>query len=92
MTSVRKGIGMTDVDVAEEMIVTLRDWVESVVIPHASEFELPDKYPTDMAHQMADFGLFGATIPYRYGGLDLDNMTYARVIEELSAGGCHLQE
>ena len=46
---------MTDVDVAEEMIVTLRDWVESVVIPHASEFELPDKYPTDMAHQMAVF-------------------------------------
>ena len=77
---------MTDVDVAEEMIVTLRDWVESVVIPHASEFELPDKYPTDMAHQMADFGLFGATIPSEYGGLDLDNMTYARVIEELSRG------
>jgi len=77
---------MTDVDVAEEMIVTLRDWVESAVIPHASEFELPDKYPTDMAHQMADFGLFGATIPSEYGGLDLDNMTYARVIEELSRG------
>ena len=77
---------MTDVDVAEEMIVTLRDWVESVVIPHASEFELPDKYPTDMAHQMADFGLFGATIPAEYGGLELDNMTYARVIEELSRG------
>ena len=77
---------MTDVDVAEEMIVTLRDWVESVVIPHASEFELPDKYPTDMAHQKADFGLFGATIPSEYGGLDLDNMTYARVIEELSRG------
>ena len=77
---------MTDVDVAEEMIVTLRDWVESAVIPHASEFELPDKYPTDMAHQMADFGLFGATIPSEYGGLELDNMTYARVIEELSRG------
>jgi len=77
---------MTDVDVAEEMIVTLRDWVESTVIPHASEFELPDKYPTDMAHQMADFGLFGATIPSEYGGLELDNMTYARVIEELSRG------
>ena len=77
---------MTDVDVAEEMIVTLRDWVESAVIPHASEFELPDKYPTDMAHQMADFGLFGATIPSGYGGLELDNMTYARVIEELSRG------
>ena len=81
---------MTDVDVAEEMIVTLRDWVESVVIPHASEFELPDKYPTDMAHQKADFGLFGATIPSEYGGLDLDNMTYARVIEELSRGGMSL--
>ena len=35
---------------------------------------------------MADFGLFGATIPTDYGGLGLDVSTYARVIEELSRG------
>ena len=77
---------MTDVDVADEMIAALKTWVENEVIPHASEFELPDEYPTQMALQMASFGLFGATIPAEYGGLELDNITYARVIEELSRG------
>ena len=75
---------MTDIDIADEMLAALKNWVEAEVIPHASEFELPDEYPTDMALQMADFGLFGATIPSEFGGLELDNMTYARVIEELS--------
>ena len=37
-----------------------------------------------MALQMADFGLFGATIPSEFGGLELDSMTYARVIEGLA--------
>tara|TARA_Y100001935_G_scaffold122495_2_gene101651 strand:- start:22070 stop:23236 length:1167 start_codon:yes stop_codon:yes gene_type:complete len=77
---------MTDIDIADEMLAALKNWVEAEVIPHASEFELPDEYPTDMALQMADFGLFGATIPSEFGGLELDNMTYARVIEELSRG------
>ena len=77
---------MTEVGLADEMISTLRTWVDSEVIPHASEFELPDIYPTDMVLQMAEFGLFGATIPEEYGGLELDNSTYVRVIVELSRG------
>jgi len=39
-----------------------------------------------MAGQMEECGLFGATIPESHGGLDLDHVTYARVIEELSRG------
>ena len=77
---------MTEVGLADEMISTLRTWIDSEVIPHASEFELPDIYPTDMVLQMAQFGLFGATIPGEYGGLELDNSTYVRVIAELSRG------
>jgi|TARA_B110000008_G_scaffold258816_1_gene278089 alkylation response protein AidB-like acyl-CoA dehydrogenase len=77
---------MTEVGLADEMISTLRTWIDSEVIPHASEFELPDIYPTDMVLQMAEFGLFGATIPEEYGGLELDNSTYVRVIAELSRG------
>ncbi len=86
MPPLRNGVVMTDIDIADEMLAALKNWVEAEVIPHASEFELPDEYPTDMALQMADFGLFGATIPSEFGGLELDNMTYARVIEELSRG------
>ena len=73
-------------DVADEIIDTLRRWVDDVVVPGASALELADEYPTEMAEQMEDFGLFGATIPESHGGLDLDHVTYARVIEELSRG------
>ena len=73
-------------DIADEMIDTLRRWVDEVVVPGSSALELADEYPTEMAEQMEEFGLFGATIPESHGGLDLDHVTYARVIEELSRG------
>ncbi|WP_419863828.1 acyl-CoA dehydrogenase family protein [Candidatus Poriferisodalis sp.] len=73
-------------EVADEIIDTLRRWVDEVVVPESSALELADEYPTAMAEQMEDFGLFGATIPESHGGLDLDHVTYARVIEELSRG------
>jgi butyryl-CoA dehydrogenase len=75
-----------DDEVADEIIDTLRRWVDEVVVPGSSALELADEYPTEMAAQMEEFGLFGATIPTPYGGLDLDHVTYARVIEELSRG------
>ena len=73
-------------EVADEIIDTLRRWVDEVVVPGSSALELADEYPTEMAEQMEEFGLFGATIPESHGGLDLDHVTYARVIEELSRG------
>jgi butyryl-CoA dehydrogenase len=39
-----------------------------------------------MVEQLAEFGLFGALIPEESGGLGLDVATYARLVEELSAG------
>ena len=35
---------------------------------------------------MREFGLFGVTIPEEHGGLGLDVLTYARLIEELAYG------
>ena len=78
--------GAASGEVADEIIDTLRRWVDEVVVPESPALELADEYPTAMATQMEDFGLFGATIPESHGGLDLDHVTYARVIEELSRG------
>jgi len=76
----------TDPDVADQIVDTVRSWVESDVIPHASEFELADEFPTPMVEQMKSFGLFGAVIPEEYGGLGLDHVTYSRLVEEISRG------
>jgi butyryl-CoA dehydrogenase len=76
----------TDPELADELVATVREWVRKDVIPVASEYEHADRYPEPMVEQMKAFGLFGSRIPEEYGGLDLDTMTYARLMEELSYG------
>jgi Acyl-CoA dehydrogenases len=76
----------TDQALADQLIDTIRDWVNRDVIPHVDEFEQSDEFPQAMFDQMCEFGLFGATIAEEYGGLGLDITTYTRIIEELSRG------
>ena len=52
----------------------------------ASDLEHDDRFPAEIVEQMRDLGLFGVTIPERYGGLGLDLLTYIGVIEELAYG------
>ncbi len=75
-----------DAEVADQIVGTVRDWVSREVIPGASDLEHADEYPDDWVAQMRSFGLFGARIPEEYGGLGLDTLTYARLMEELSYG------
>ncbi|MHB8670512.1 MAG: acyl-CoA dehydrogenase family protein [Acidimicrobiales bacterium] len=77
---------MVDPEVADELVATVRRFVEKEVLPVASELEHADAYPTELVAGMAGLGLFGCRIAPEYGGLGLDTVTYARVIEELSVG------
>ena len=76
----------TDPQLADELVGAVRSWIRKDVMDQASAFEHADEYPEDMVAQMRAFGLFGATIPPEHGGLGLDVITYARVIEELAYG------
>jgi len=70
----------------QDILATLRRFVEHDVIPAASDLEHRDEYPQALVDMMKQLGLFGATIPAEYGGLGLSFSTYARIIEELSRG------
>jgi butyryl-CoA dehydrogenase len=76
----------TDAEVSDELVSAIRDWVRREVIPVASEYEHADAYPEPLVEQMKAFGLFGSRIPESHGGLGLDVLTYARLMEELSYG------
>jgi len=76
----------TDAALADELVGTIRSWVAKEVIPGASRFEHADEYPEAWVEQMKAFGLFGARIPESHGGLGLDVLTYARLMEELAYG------
>jgi butyryl-CoA dehydrogenase len=76
----------TDPALADELVGTIRTWVRREVIPVASDLEHADEYPAELVAQMREFGLFGARIPAEHGGLELDTLTYARLVEELGYG------
>jgi alkylation response protein AidB-like acyl-CoA dehydrogenase len=70
----------------QEILSAVRDFVDRDVIPHASRLEHEDEFPESMVRTMADMGLFGTTIPEKYGGLGLGVDTYAMIVMELSRG------
>ncbi len=76
----------TDPEVRTEIVETTRRFVAREVLPIASELEHEDRFPDDLVGQMRRLGLFGITIPSAYGGLGLDLVTYAGVMEELAYG------
>ncbi len=76
----------TDPDVRAEITGTVRRFVARDVIPAASALEHRDEFPADIVATMRELGLFGVTIPERFGGLGLDLLTYVGVIEELAYG------
>jgi len=76
----------TDPEVRQEIIGTVRRFVEREVLPVAATFEREDRFPAELVESMRGLGLFGVTIPEAYGGLGLDLLTYIGIIEELAAG------
>jgi alkylation response protein AidB-like acyl-CoA dehydrogenase len=70
----------------QEVVGTVRDWVEREVMPVASELEHADAYPEELVAAMKEMGLFGVTIPEEYGGLGLDLVTYVLIQIELARG------
>src|SRR5919198_2294853 len=76
--------GLTDIQ--QEILATVRTFVDKEIIPHAQRLEHADEYPTDIVEGMREMGLFGLTIDEEYGGLGESLLTYALVVEELSRG------
>ncbi|MGA8210679.1 MAG: acyl-CoA dehydrogenase family protein [Nocardioidaceae bacterium] len=73
-------------EVQQEILKTVRLFVEEKILPVATGLEHRDEYPTDIVEGMKDLGLFGLTIPEEYGGLGESLLTYALVVEEIARG------
>lgn len=76
----------TSPELRQELLATVRRFVEREVIPAASELERRDEYPQALVDRMRELGLFGATIPEEFDGLGLDVTTYAMVVEQICRG------
>jgi alkylation response protein AidB-like acyl-CoA dehydrogenase len=65
---------------------TVRRFVDAEVRPVAREWEQAGRYPAEIVAGMRELGLFGLTVPERYGGSEVDLLSMALVFEELSRG------
>ncbi|ELY93448.1 acyl-CoA dehydrogenase [Natrialba hulunbeirensis JCM 10989] len=65
---------------------TVREVVENEVREGVHEADESQTFPEDVWDELADLDLTGLTVPEEYGGMDVDEVTYSIVNEELAYG------
>ena len=75
------------IDPAEEeaFLDAIDRWIERSVRPVVLHHDHNDIWPEALVHEMAEMGLFGATIGQEYGGLGLPATTYAKIVMRISS-------
>ncbi len=73
-------------EVQQEILSTVRTFVDKEIIPRAQELEHADTYPQEIVDGMKEMGLFGLMIPEEFGGLGESLLTYVLVVEEVARG------
>ena len=63
---------------------SVRRFCEGELKPIAKEIDQEARFPWEVVEKMGRLGYFGIQVPRALGGADLDSMSYAIVIEEIS--------
>jgi alkylation response protein AidB-like acyl-CoA dehydrogenase len=63
---------------------TVREFAEREVKPVARELDEKGEFSYELTKKMGEIGLFGMTLPEKYGGHDLDTLSYIIAVEELA--------
>jgi len=86
-----KGVDYYNIDslLSEDEILvrqTVREFVEDRVLPIIEKHNRAGTFPTDLIVPMAELGLFGSTLPAKYGCAEMNNVAYGLVMQELERG------
>ena len=74
---------------SEEQIIVrdaTRQWVKEHVSPIIEDFNLRGEFPKNLIKGIAEIGGFGAILPAKYGGSELDMISYGLMMQELERG------
>lgn len=63
-----------------------RAFVDQEIIPRAAQYDQEEWIPAEFIKELAQRRYLGAVLPARYGGLDMDLITYGLLNEELGRG------
>jgi len=64
---------------------SVREFAQGEVAPRAAEIDRSGEFPKDLVAKCAEMGFLGVAVPESLGGSGLDTVSYALIIEELSA-------
>jgi acyl-CoA dehydrogenase len=67
----------------QQMKTMVRNFVEKEVEPFAQQIEEDDALPQHLIDQAKELGLFGISIPEQYGGIGLNAIEKATILEQL---------
>jgi glutaryl-CoA dehydrogenase len=72
----------------DEVLVrnTVRQFVEDNVLPVIEQHYEEGTFPMDLIPKMAKLGLFGATLPAKYGCAEMNNVSHGLMMQELERG------
>ena len=74
-----------DADEEAALLEAIDRWVQKEVRPVVMKHDHGDIWPAELVTQMAEMGLFGATIASEYGGLGLSAATYAKIVATIAS-------
>ncbi|MCX6168031.1 MAG: acyl-CoA dehydrogenase family protein [Ignavibacteriales bacterium] len=65
---------------------SVRDFVDDRVIPIIEKHYSEAKFPFHLVKELGKLGLFGITLPQKYGCAEMNNVSYGLVMQELERG------
>lgn len=74
---------VTITDELQQMKTMVRNFVDKEVAPYEQQIEDEDAIPQLLIDKMKELGLFGMSIPEEYGGIGLNTVEKAVVLEQL---------
>jgi glutaryl-CoA dehydrogenase len=72
----------------DELLVrsTVREFVDQQVLPIIEKHYAEGSFPMQLVPAMAELGLFGPTLPAKYGCAEMNNVAYGLTMQELERG------
>ncbi|MDQ1770412.1 acyl-CoA dehydrogenase [Labilibaculum sp. A4] len=62
----------------------VRDFAERDIKPLAQELDEKEEFSIELTRKMGEMGLFGMTLPEKYGGHNTDYLSYVIAVEEIA--------
>jgi len=73
-------------DEQKDLQAMVREFADKEIVPMAKEADRTGEFPTALVKKAVDMGLTTLSLPVAYGGMGIDNQTYAIIKEEIARG------